>query len=219
MKFDTRALQILRNFSTINQSMVFKEGNELKTIAQSKSIFATAKIEATIERDFGIYDLPQFLSAITAFENPELTLGENSVTINVGKEKLNFVYSDTSLIVAPPSKEMKLPSVDIEFELNSDTLARVQKLLGTLNLPEISIMGDGSSIYMAACNSKNSGDSSYKVEVGDTDKEFAMYFLAENINLLPGDYKVEVCNKGISQFTAEDVTYWIAVEKHSKFPE
>lgn len=219
MQFDTRTLQILRNFSTINQSMVFKPGKEVKTIAQSKSIFATAKINAEIEKSFGIYDLPQFLSAISLFDEPELSLGESSVIITNGKEKMNYVYSDTSLIVAPPAKEMKLPSVDIEFELKADLLVRVQKALGTLNLPEISIMGDGNSIYVAAVNSKNNGDSTYKVEVGETDKTFALYFLAENINLLPGDYKVDVCSQGIAQFSTEDLTYWIAVEKHSKFPE
>lgn len=218
MKFDARTLQILRNFSTINQSMVFKQGNMLRTIAQSKSIFASAKISTEIERTFGIYDLPQFLSVVSLFDSEELVLGETSVNIVNSTEELVYVYSDTSLIVSPPSKEMQLPSVDITFELKAEVLAKIQKGLGVINLPEIGILGDGSKIYIAACNSKNSADSKYKIEVGTTDKEFALYFLAENVNILPGDYSVEVCSKGIAQFSAEDLTYWIAVEKHSKFP-
>lgn len=218
MKFDTRTLQILRNFSSINQSIIFKNGRKLRTISSSKSVFAEAEIPFEIEKLFAIYNLPQFLSAISLFENPELILGDSSVTIKSGKEKLSYVYSEPSLIMSPSDKTLTLPSIDIEFMLKSETLTKVQKALGVIGLPEIAIVGDGEKIYVTACNSKNSSESSYRIEVGETDLTFKLIFLAENVNLLPGDYEAKICSKGIAQFKGPEVCYWIMVESNSEFP-
>lgn len=217
MKFSARTAQVLRNFSTINQSIIFKPGNQIKTISLSKTIMARARIDSDIEKTFAIYDLPQFLSAVSLFEDPELELGDRSVNIGSGRERIRYTFSEPSLILAPPEKEIQLPTPEVEFTLRNDVLTRVQKALGIIGAPEIAVTGDGEKIYVEALNTKNSSESTYKVEVGETDKTFRLIFLAENIKLLPGDYEVAISSKGLSHFKGEDIEYWVAVEQHSTY--
>lgn len=217
MKFNARTIQILRNFSTINPSIIFKPGSQIKTISQSKTIMARAKIETDIESTFAIYDLSQFLGAVSMFEEPELIAGDRAMTIRAGTEKLNYTFAEPTLILAPPEKDIVLPSPEVIFDLKNDVLNRVQKALGIIGAPEIAVTGDGEKIFLEALNTKNSSDSTYRVEVGETDKTFRLIFLAENIKLLPGDYNVSISSKGLSHFKGEDVEYWVAVEQHSTY--
>lgn len=217
MNFSARTLQILRNFSTINESLIFKPGTQLKTISQSKTVLARATIDTEIDATFGIYDLGQFLSAISLFDEPVLTPGKSAMTISKGSEKINYIYSEMSLMLSPPEKEIQLPSIDVEFELKNDVLVRVQKALGIIGAPEIAVTGDGDKVYIEALNTKDNSKSNYRVEVGETYKTFRFIFLAENIKLLPGDYNVTISSKGLSHFKSSDVEYWVAVEDRSTY--
>lgn len=217
MKFDNRATQILKNFSTINPSIVFKAGNEIRTISQSKTILASATISTSLDKTFGVYDLPQFLSAISMFNDPEIVLGETSAVIKEGNEKLNYVYSEPSMILQAPEKNLTLPDAEINFVLKNEVLVKAQKALSIIGSPEIAVEGDGEKIYLTALNTKNSGDSTYRAEVGETDKNFRMIFLAENLKILPGDYNVAISSKGLSNFKCDDISYFIVVESSSEF--
>ena len=64
MKLSSNTTNILKNFSQINQSILIKEGNKLKTISVMKNILAEAEVEEEFEKDFAIYDLNQFLSGL-----------------------------------------------------------------------------------------------------------------------------------------------------------
>jgi hypothetical protein len=217
MKFNSRTIQILRNFSTINPSLLFKPGHSIATISQSKTLMAKATIETEIETTFAIYELAQFLSAISMFDDPELTSGAKAITIGSGSEKINFTYAEPSLILVPPAKAIELPSPEVQFELKNDILTRTQKALGIIGAPEIAVTGDGQAIYLEALNTKNASESTYRVQVGETDKTFRLIFLAENIKLLPDDYSVSISSKGLSHFKGTDVEYWVAVEATSTY--
>lgn len=220
MKFNSKTLQILRNFSSIEQSMTFVPGNILRTISRSKTVMAMAKVDTEIEQSFAIYDMSQFLSAVSLFTDPEIDLGDSALTIRQGNEQLTYRYCDPSLIVAPPQKDIKIPDPEVSFSLKQDALAKVQKALSVIGAPEIAVIGDREKIYLTAFTSADPSGSSFKVEVGETDKKFQMVFLADNIKVLPGDYEVEISSKGISKFDGDGVTYWIAVEtKPSKFED
>lgn len=217
MKLSARTTSVLKNFATINNSIVFNPGNELATISQSKTIMAKAKVDTEFTDKFGVYDLPQFLGAISLFDNPELTATDRVMQIRSGNQGLDYVFSDPSLIQSPPSKEIKLPQPEVEFELKGDVLTQTLKALSVIGSPEIAVIGDGEKVYLSAINSKNSGDSTYRVEVGETDKTFKMIFMAENIKLLPGDYQVAISSKGLARFGGDDIEYFVAVESNSSY--
>lgn len=217
MKFDNRTLQILKNFSSINPSILFKPGNAISTISPSKTIMARATSSQQINDTFAIYDLSRFLSTLSLFDDPEYDIQEKFLTIKQGKRKINYTFTEPSLIVAAPDKDIKLPDPEVAFSVTSDNLQEVMKALSVLSLPEIAVVGDGESICLQALDSKNPSGDVYSVQVGTTDARFKMIIRAENMKLLQGDYEVQVSSKGLSHFRGADVEYFIAVESNSTY--
>jgi hypothetical protein len=218
MKLDSRTLQVLKNFSTINPSVLFRPGNILKTITPTKTILARATLQQEFPSQFAIYDLSKFLSVLSLFDDPDLEIGEKSVVIRSGRKKVNYVFADPNSIVAPKDdKEIRFPEPDVSFEFTQEQLSDVMKALGVLRQPEIAVTGDGEVITVQTTNSKDPTSDVYSIEVGETNKRFNFIFKAENIKLLPGTYRVDIAAAGISRFTGEDIEYFVAVESNSKF--
>lgn len=217
MKLDTRTTQILKNFASINPSILFKPGNKLSTISAGKTVMARANINQEIDGAFAIYDLSRFLGTLSLFNEPELTVKEKYMEISHGKRKINYTFTEPSLIVTPPEKEIKLPDPEVSFSITADELAEVMKALSVLSLPEIAVVGDGETIAVQAVDSKNPSGDIYSVDVGTTGARFRMIIRADNLRLLPGDYNVEISSKGLSHFSSSDVEYFIAVESNSTY--
>lgn len=216
MNIDTKTTQVLKNFAKINPSIVFKEGNVVKVISPTKTIMAKATVPTTFDRRFAIYNLDRFLSAVSLFTNPDLSFGEKSVTISEDHRVTKYSYADESTFIKVPEKDIELPSVDVSFRLSNTALKEVEKALGVLGLPEIVVRGENGKMLLQASDTKSPNDV-YSVELGETDKTFCAVFKTENIKILPGDYDVSICSRGISHFKGEDIEYWIAVEQHSTF--
>jgi hypothetical protein len=217
IKLEARTISILKNFSAINPSMMFKPGNNIATISPSKTVMARATIVENFDASFAIYDMARFLSVLSLFDEPELNIHDKHVVISKGNRQLNYTFADPSTIVAPPEKEIRLPSVDVEFALSTDILANVQKALGIMRLPEIAVVGNGSRVMLQALDSKGSSSDVYSIDLDETDKKFKMIFKAENIRVLPDDYVVQLSSKGISRFKSKDIEYFIAIESNSTF--
>jgi hypothetical protein len=217
MQLNPKTISVLKNFSTINPSIVLKSGNAVATISPNKTIMAKATVPDSFEGTYGIYALNQFISSMSLFDTPSLEFGSESVRIGDSSRSVVYYYSDPSVILTPPEKEIKLPSVDVEFRLTSKDLQSVMKALGVLGLPEIAVVGEGGNIFIKAIDSKSPTTNNYSIKVGETDKSFRAIFRAENMKMMDGDYDVQISSKGISQFTGPDISYWIAVEASSTF--
>ena len=105
MKLSETTVNLLKNFSSINQSILFKEGNKLRSISVMKNILAEATVEESFPKDFGIYDLNQFLNGLSLHASPELDFKNNDfVMIREGKMRSKYFFADPTVIVAPPEK-------------------------------------------------------------------------------------------------------------------
>lgn len=217
MKLNGRTMQVLKNFASINPSLMFEQGNVLKTISVGRTVMAQATIDQEIDHAFAIYDLSQLLSTIALFDAPEINTQRNYLEIVEGTQKVKYMYAEPSLIVSPPNKQIVLPSVDVSFYLPAEVLNKTIKAASVMGAPEIAIVGDGSDIFIQTYNAKDVNSSNFRNIVGKTDAEFTMVFLIENLRLLPGDYHVSVSSKKISHFKGDDIEYWIAVEASSTF--
>lgn len=214
MMLDVKTIQTLKAFSMINPSLMFKPGNVIKTISPSKTILAKATVPATFDREFAIYDLMRFLGAYTMFDEAQLNFGERSVGIGSGKENINYLYADPAVIVIAPDKELVVENAVVEFELTSDLLQRTLKALSMIGAPEVAVTGEGGTVYLEALDSKNSSSSSYRVEVGSTDKPFRLIMSADKLKLLTCDYNVSITDR-FAYFKGQDIEYWIVLEAHS----
>jgi hypothetical protein len=216
MKLSNETITLLKNYSTINPSVLFKQGNVLATISPQRSIFAKASITEEVPRQFAVAELNKFLGVLSMFKDPELNFSDNHVEICSGSKKVRYTYADVSAIITPPEKELKFPEAEVEFELKADDLNAAVKALSVLSLPELAITGDGENVMIQAISSKNSTADNYSQVVATADKKFRAILKTENLKLLNKDYKVSVA-KNIVKFEADDITYFVAVEANSTF--
>lgn len=221
MNLSTDTLAILKNFSEINNNILFKPGSKLNTISAMKNILAEASITEKFDTEFGIYDLSEFLRAVELFEKPAIKVnGANYALISDEKSKqaIKYFFADKSVLVAP-QKGINMPDKTVAFTLKKDDFARIQKAATTLNLPDIAIKGDGKKISFVATDKKNKSSNDYSLNVGETDKEFTAYFKADNFKIISDDYDVAISKQKISHFInrSKPVQYWIALEPDSEF--
>ena len=220
MKLSDSTLSLLKNFSSINQSILFKEGSKLRTISVMKNILAEATINEEFARDFGIYDLNQFLNGLSLHQKPELDFANDGyVVIKEGRSRSKYFFADPSVIVTPPDKEISLPSEDVCFELTTTVLEKLLKAAAVYQLPDISAVGEAGVVKLVVRDKKNDTSNAHEEVVGETDETFNFNFKVENIKILPGTYEVVVSQKLLSRFTSKnhDLTYYIALEPDSTF--
>jgi hypothetical protein len=217
MILSPKTIHILKNFSSINPSIVIKPGNVLASIATNKTVLAKAVVPDEFDRQVPIYALNRFLSALSLFTNPDVEFGDNAAVIRGERSSITYHYSDPAIILAPPDKEIKLPSVDVDTTVTNKAMQDVLKAMSVLGLPELAIVGDGDDLSIQAIDVKNPSADTFSVGIGNTDKVFRAVFRAENIKIVDGDYQVQISSKGISKFVGPEVTYWIAIEQSSTF--
>jgi len=220
MKLSDKTLSLLKNFSGINQSILFKEGDKLRTISVMKNILAEATITETFPKDFGIYDLNQFLNGLNLHQTPELDFeNDKYVMIREGKSRSKYFFADPSVIVTPPDKEILLPSEDVCFVLNTQQLDKLLKAAAIYQLPDLSAVGEAGVVKLVVRDKKNDTSNDFSIVVGETDSIFTFNFKVENIKILPGSYEVVISQKLLSQFTStdRDLKYYIAMEPDSTF--
>jgi len=223
MKLSEKTINLLENFSSINQSILVKRGSKLRTISVMKNILAEADVDENFERDFGIYDLPQFLNGVNLMKDPDLDLkNETYMIIREGKStKVKFAFADPDVIITPPEKPITLPSSDVTFALDSAQLGKLLKASSVYQLPDLAAVGNGKEIKMVVSDRKNDNSNEFSLVVGGTDSVFEFNFKIENIKLIPGSYNVQISKKLLSKFTNSqyNLDYFIALEPDSVYDE
>ena len=228
MKLSNETVTVLKNFSTINQNLVINPGKNISTMSAMKNIVAKATVTEEFPQAFAIYDLNEFLSALSLFENPDLDFKEDFVVMTETGSKgksLKYWYSDPS-VVTTPSKEITMPSSEVTFTFSSDLLSDVTKAAAVIGAPDMVLEGmDLGTAILKVTDKKNDTANNYAVGVDtnheDSDKNvpYKFWFKVENLRLLPGSYDVKVSSKNISYFknTNVDVEYFIALEPESEY--
>ena len=215
MKLSNDTREVLKNYSTINANLLVTSGNQIATMSQMKNIVSKATLPDTFENEFAIYDLNEFLSAMSLFEDPELDFGDSSVKISQGGQSLNYFYSDPTVVTTPKS-DISMPEPDATFTLKQSVFNQVLKASSVLGVPDMVLDVDESgTMNLRVSDRKNDTSNSFSVEVGEggtPNQKF--FFKVENLKLLSGDYEVKVSSKGISNFknVNKDVEYFIALE-------
>ena len=222
MKLSDTTLKILQNFTTINQSLAFKEGKKLRTISPMKNVLAEAEIEEFIPKDFAIYDLPQFLNTLSLYKDADIDVSTNPNFAHIKSgthQRSKYFFSDPSVIIAPPEKEMTLPSEDVTFTLNEDQLTKIMKSASILGLPDLSVVSAEGVVKLVVSDRKNDTSNEFAIVVGQNDNEFSFNFKVENIKLVSGGYQVAISSKNLAKFYNPDykLTYFIALEPDSTY--
>ena len=217
MKFSNETLSVLKSFTAINKSILMKPGNVLKTITPEKTLIAIAEIQDEIPAEACVYDLSRFLSILSLYTDPDVEFGDKYFIISEGKRRTKYIYADISMIHTPPEKDINIPSEDVVVDVTESDLSSVLKAAGVLQFSEIAFVGESGKCYLKAIDSANDNADDFGVEIGNTDDEFKVIIKTDNLKLMPMDYKVTICSKGISEFKGKDVTYFVAIDSKSTY--
>ena len=223
MKLSEKTIDLLENFSSINQSILVKKGSKLRTISVMKNILAEAEVDENFEKDFGIYDLPQFLNGVNLMNDPDIDLrNESYMILREGETtKVKFAFADPEVIISPPEKGIELPNPDVSFQLDSIQLQKLLKASSIYQLPDLAAVGNARNITLTVRDKKNDNSNEFALVVGETDSIFEFNFKIENIKLIPGSYEVQISRKNLAKFTNSkyNLDYFIALEPDSTYAD
>ena len=221
MKISDSTLEVLTNFSSINNGITVQTGNEIKTISPMKNIFGKATISDNFTNEFSVYDLPEFLATVSLLgKDAEFDFGEKSVNISGGGASATYNYADASMIISPPEKELTMPNPEVVFDIDDNLLSKLKKASAVLSLPDLVLESNGTVVTLTVKDKKNPSSNQFSEVIMDGDGQtYAMNFKMENIKIVNDEYTVYVSSKGLSQFVAKTkgLEYFIALEPDSVF--
>ena len=224
MNLSNETVSVLKNFATINQNLVIKSGSNISTMSAMKNIVASAEVKEDFPTEFAIYDLNEFLAALSLFEKPSLDFKDDFVVMTENGTALKYWYSDPS-VVTTVTKEITMPECEVNFSFENDLLSNVQKAAAVIGVPDMVLEGMDSGIALLKVTDKKNAtanDYAVKVDVNNEDGKnlpYKFWFKVENLKLLSGTYDVAISSKNISHFVNAnvDIQYWIALEPESKY--
>ena len=223
MKLSEHTIEVLKNFATINQNLVIKEGSTLTTMSAMKNIVAKADVEESFDKEVAIYDLNEFLASISLFTSPILEFNDGFVTIkeeNSPKNSLKYFYSDPS-VVTSPNKTITMPSKEVEFTLNGENLNKLKRAAGVIQAPDLVLEKKDADVFLTVKDKKNDTENTFSIDVDKKTEgsNFKFFDKVENLKVMEGNYDVEISSKNISHLksTNKDVEYWVALEPESSY--
>tara|TARA_B100000925_G_scaffold92405_1_gene67113 strand:+ start:63 stop:740 length:678 start_codon:yes stop_codon:yes gene_type:complete len=223
MELSENTLNVLRNFSGINQNILIKSGTNLKTISEARNVVATADVTEEFPKDFGIYDLNEFIGVMGLVDSPSLKFEDDFVTVSdsSGRSKVKYFYAAEETLTSP-TKDVTMPEADVKFTLDNDTLNKLKKAASTLGHSEVSIKAKDGVLSLSVVENQNATSNAFSIDIDGEFKQDAVFnfiISISNLKILPGDYEVEISSKLITQFKNKEIPlkYWIALEKTSTY--
>lgn len=227
VKLSSTTIEILKNFATINSSILFKKGNVVKTISNAQNILARAVVEETFPQDFAIYDLSQLLSALYLFDDPILVFdNKNYVTIKDSTKgrRSKYYFSNPEITMRnAPDREIKFPGGNINFEVSNDNIRAITQAAAVYSLPDFTVRSEQDTVTLQTRDKEDDTSNTYdQVVSGNADDEYTLDFKVENLKLFgvigkqypDKSYEVSVSSRMISEwkYSEFDLTYFIALE-------
>jgi hypothetical protein len=223
MKVSNVTQAILKNFASINSNIVINAGSELKTIAEAKNVLAKVTVEESFDTPFGIYDLNEFLGVMAMFDDPELTVADDALSIKIsqGRRSVKYFFSAPDILTSP-SKDIVMPSAEVTFTLTADDFSQLRKAAATLGVSDVQVTKNDTGVTLIVTDVKDSTANTFSLDVEATsvcDEDFKFNFNIGNFKFVAGDYEVVISSKLISHFKNLNapVEYWVALEKNSTF--
>ena len=224
MKLSTETLSVLKNFASINQGILFKPGKTIRTISTHKNILAEAVVNEEIPKEFGVYDLNNFLSVLSLHkDDPVIDFDDSNVLISglQGRSKIKYRFCAPNMIVTAPEKNLELNNPEIKFDFGAEDFDWILRTANVLSSPHIAVESDGKKVFVTAFDVQNDSAHTESLEVSNSTNgdKYKMLFKTENMKMLSGGYSVTISSKGIAHFKHKtmNIQYWIATEAGSKY--
>ena len=194
MELCENTLDVLRNFSSINQNIMIRSGNNIKTMSVTRNMIATADVSEQFTKDFGIYDLNEFIGVLGLVDTPNLTFEDDFVIVqdSTGRSKIKYFYSAEETLTTA-TKDVKMPEADCKFTLDNSTLNKLKKAAATLGHKEVSIQAKDGVLSLSIVEKQNATSNAFSIDIDGEFKQDAVFnFIIDiaNLKILPCDYDV-----------------------------
>lgn len=223
MKLSPETVSVLKNFASINPSLLVKAGTTLATVCPSKRILAEGIVHENFPREFAIYDLSKFLGILSLFKDPVLEFEETHLVITPsgggGERAVKYFYSNPDFIKDKADKKVKMPDIALKFDLSSEDLQSILRAASVLQAPDMAIVSENGKLSIRVCDKKNPTANSWHFDLAESDEKFCFWFAVDTLKMIPGNYTISVAKKAVAKFEGEAVTYWIAMEADSTYGE
>jgi len=224
MNLSIETLTILKNFSLLNDAILLRPGNILRTISQSQAILTRATVEEEFPIECAIYGLSRFLAAVSMFKRPNLEFNSTFVDI-IGEEEdvIRYFYHKSNKIVSPPNEDVELEEVHDQFFLSKEEFQKLIKSASLLQVPHFIINNDEKGRVLKVCDGIKLSSNSYSLtnntcptnNTYPSTKNYCFPIAVDNLKFLQLDYDVKIGTIGDSdlvEFKNDICTYWVAVE-------
>jgi hypothetical protein len=215
MQLSQHTLDVLKNFSTINDNFYSSGGSTIKTKNLTNNMMAQMEVAEDLPV-FGIYKLSEFLGVVSLFDSPEFDFHEEYVIISSGKSKVKYRFADAQILDFP-SKSPKFTTSDVSFNLSKEEMQSLIKASAVLGATRIIVRGDGT----VAVKEPTSTDNEYSVEVDGLSGDFEIVFDIQFVKkMLVTDYRINITAKTLVclwENKEQGIEYFIGADKTSKF--
>jgi hypothetical protein len=221
MELNAKTLTVLKNYATINPNFVFKHGDSITTMSEARNILSMHKLSEPFDKEVGIYDLPEFLSAIDLVDSPRFKFEDDYVIIgdSTGLSSIKYFYSSAEMLTHPNEKLLEnaqnMGNPIVTFQLDNETLSKLKKAASAFGHSDLVVTKSESGIKLTVSDVENSTANNYSIDVpGDVTAEDPILVLnINNLKIIPGDYTVSILDKLFAHISNDNIQYWIACEK------
>lgn len=226
MKFSKETIAILRNFSQINSNIVIEPGSEIRTRNETKSIGARYVCPEIFDKEIALFSLNDFISINSIFKDPEIELGDKSLTLTDDFGKQKIIYANKAALTYAD----KVPGAleyNHQFELSTDLLQRLKQAIAANGFEYIAFNSSNGRFSVIAGDlnrdTKEFDPTSnlYTIEIeGETKQDFNIILATNDLIMLNNDYTVGIYftdKAKIVHFFTTNLDYWISLQKFSTF--
>jgi hypothetical protein len=216
MIFDEITLNILKNFSTINPSILVKPGNVITTVNKGPTMFGRATVPLTFEREFAIMELTRFLSCLSIFGKPEVEFTDKHAIIKneAGTGRINYTLASPNAILARPDAKFSVKEVDVSFVMPQTLYEQINKAQAVIQSDEIMFYSDNGTLKVKALKANNPSENTFEWDICECDHFPKQYKIdVENFkSIMPGEYNCHLDTRGMINFSRENLDYLILVK-------
>lgn len=223
MKISNDTIAILKNFATINQGILFKPGNKIRTISNHKDILVDATVEETFPVEIGIYDLNNFLSILSLYKDGlNLEFDGNNIFISgkSGRSKISYRGCPSNLVTSPSQGNLEISNPEIIFELKQEDFEWILQTASVLSSPQVGVHSDGKKISLVSFDPSDDGAHVNSLEIADGNGDvYKMNFKTVNMKMIPDSYTVSITSKGFASFKSKSkpIQYWVTTDKGGEY--
>lgn len=220
MKISPATISILKNFATINQSILIKPGNILATQDTVPSIRSIAQVTEEFPVRVAIYDLHKFLGTLAMMGDCDVDFQERKAVLKLGKQQAEYIYSNGNMV---KEASVKRPTGGEFFtcHFSDRDISTILKAAAVFSAPMLSFVGENkvATLYIGTPKSENfdSPSDTFRLELGECEDEFDLRIPVEVFKVIPSDYNVVLNRKKFIHLasTTTPLEYWLAADPES----